>query len=68
MGLSYISSADKLKQALQYWKKFTFSKNYMNLDKSIKALGTSEQDVEASQDYPGRWVVSSRSSCTSRDL
>ncbi|KAJ8457466.1 hypothetical protein ONZ51_g11514 [Trametes cubensis] len=57
MSLKHLDTADKLAQALRYWQGFTFTKNYMNLQAAVKAIGTEDQEIEAVQDYPGRWVM-----------
>ncbi|KAI0349062.1 hypothetical protein OH77DRAFT_1440637, partial [Trametes cingulata] len=57
-NLKYVDSVVKLQQVLRYWKAFTFDRNYLDLDDTVKAIGTPEQPVERKEDYPGRWVLS----------
>ena len=68
MGLPYIGSADKLKQALHYWQEYSFieTDGYLSLNDVIKSLGSDDPMVEVRQEYPARWVVSRSLACSSR--
>lgn len=58
MGVKYLDSPEALEHAIRYWKSFSLRKTALNLDETIKTIGTEDQVVEAVQEWGGRWVVS----------
>ena len=53
-----IDTEEKLVQALNFWKNFTFVPNYVKLQDAIDTILTDARPVEARHEYAPRWVVS----------
>ena len=53
----YITSEQKLDDALKKWKNYSFVSNYLNLDAVIASLGTDSPMVEPFSPYRGAWKV-----------
>ena len=64
-----IETEEKLSQALDYWKNYSFVPDYIKLKDAVDTILTDARLVEARHEYTPRWVVSrpcihvSRTSC-----
>ncbi len=55
--IEVITSAEKLKEVIAYWKKSTFSPDYLSLDEVIASLDTDSPLVEPFEPYTNTWKV-----------
>ncbi len=60
---AYIETQEQLEQTLQYWRNFSFNKNYINLQDAVDKLDTKDSLVTTYHQYAPRWVVSSLLVC-----
>ncbi|KAH9848706.1 hypothetical protein C2E23DRAFT_738930 [Lenzites betulinus] len=56
MPETWIETPDQLEHALHYWKNYTFSDSYTNLQDAVDTVNTSDNFLQARQVYPSRWL------------